>query len=64
MKLYNLFGNDMIKNKNFNEFVVALQQTPEAKGHILFFGQAEKYCDFAKWNESVYHREEAKVNLL
>ena len=64
MKLYNLLGDDIISKANFLEFVDALQKTPEATGHIIFFGQAEKFCDFIKWDENIYHKKEAKVLLF
>ena len=64
MKLYNLLGDDIISKGNFLDFVDALQETPEATGHIIFFGQAEKFCDFIKWDENIYHKKEAKVLLF
>ena len=64
MKFYNLLGDDIISNANFLGFVDALQETPDATGHIIFFGQAEKYCDFDKWDETNYHQKEAKVLLF
>ena len=66
MVLYNDFLKQMTEKDNLEDFVSVFLQNEQTRGHVIFFGLPENDCKFkqseVKWNESIYHREEAKVN--
>ena len=65
MTLYNDFREQMVENNILKDFINVVRQDEQTKGYIIFVGLPENYCKFkqseVKWNESIYHREEAKV---
>ena len=68
MTLYNDFRKQMVENTNLEAFANVFLQEEQTKGHVIFFGLPENYCKYkqskVEWNESIYHREEAKVGCI
>ena len=68
MVLYNDFLKQMVENKSLEDFLKVFRQEEQTKGHVIFFGLPENYCKYKQseieWNESIYHREEAKVGCI
>ena len=67
MAVYNNFYEQLKTNDIMETFVNLFCEDENRTGYIVVFGLPEKNCRFkesqAEWQESIFHKTEAKVRL-